>query len=82
MQNRSKLTFLFPLLVVGMVCHSGEGAFAKPKISSHLKNSLLTIPGIKPNFIEPLDIEKYLKDGEKKPRWQHAEIPIIYLSLM
>ena len=77
MQHRSNLTFLFALLVMGMVCSPVEGADTKAKISSPLKKSLSTIPGIKPKFIEPLDIENYLKDGERRPRWQNSEIPII-----
>ena len=77
MQNRSNLTYFFALAVVVMACLPGQSAGAKPNISSLLKKSLSTIPGVKPKYVEPLDIEKYLKDGEKKPRWENSEIPII-----
>ena len=71
MQNRSNFTYFFALAVVVMACLPSESAGAKPNISSPVKKSLSTIPGIKPKYVEPLDIEKYLKEGEKKPRWKN-----------
>ena len=33
------------------------------------------IPGVKPRYGSSLDIEKYLKKGESKPRWQNVGLP-------
>jgi len=38
---------------------------------------LKTVPGRKPRYIERLDIEQYLLEGEGEPRWTKGEIPTI-----
>ena len=42
-----------------------------------LMKKLAVVPGRKPLYVEQFNIENYLLDGEREPRWTNGEIPSI-----
>ena len=65
------------------------GAYAAPLVESESKTSLpnpsgyaltkklAVVPGRKPLYVERFNIENYLLDEEREPRWTNGEIPSI-----
>ena len=77
MQYRSSLTLQFAAAVVASTFLSKGIAVGAPKQGFNPAQKLSAVPGIKPKYVMTLDIEKYLKDGERKPRWTNGVIPVI-----
>ena len=77
MQNRLSLTLQFAAAVVASTFLFKGIASGASKHGFNPTQKLSAVPGIKPKYVMTLDIEKYLKDYERIPRWTNGVIPVI-----
>ena len=69
----------------GHLCWSLRRPLAEPEPKTTSQNTsryapmkkLAIVPGRKPRYVEQFNIENYLLDGERAPRWTNGEIPSI-----
>ena len=74
-------------IAVSSVIYAGAYAapLAEPEPKTTSQNTsryapmkkLAIVPGRKPRYVEQFNIENYLLDGERAPRWTNGEIPSI-----